>query len=232
MKTRVDPEQPGVETAPAVEPVWCRDRTGRPIGFSEFTEMARTFHGYPAPGLVLGGPMVELARRGLPAGTLFDAVSETPKCLPDAVQILTPCTAGNGWLKILDLGRYAVILYDKYSGAGRRVFIDPAALDAWPEIRSWFFVLKPKKEQDTGRLMAEIREAGTSILGVRRVRLRPEYLEKRHMSPYAVCPACKEAYPRRQGPACRACAEGAPYLEDAAAGFPDPHSAIPDGGDP
>jgi hypothetical protein len=33
----------------------------------EFMEVARNFHGYPAPGLIIGGYMVELARQGLPA---------------------------------------------------------------------------------------------------------------------------------------------------------------------
>jgi hypothetical protein len=37
---------------------------------------------------------------------------------PDAVQILTPCTVGNGWMRILNLGRYAVTLNDKFTGEG------------------------------------------------------------------------------------------------------------------
>jgi formylmethanofuran dehydrogenase subunit E len=59
----------------------------------------KSFHGYVAPGVVLGGVMVDLARRQLPPEVLFDAVCETRHCLPDAVQLLTPCTLGNGWLK-------------------------------------------------------------------------------------------------------------------------------------
>ena len=70
---------------------------------------------------------------------------ETAKCLPDAVQILTPCSTGNRWMKVLDLGRYAVTLYDKFTGEGWRVHMDGARLEAWPEIRSWFLKLKPKK---------------------------------------------------------------------------------------
>jgi len=38
--------------------------------------------------------------------------------------MLTPCTIGNGWLKIFDFGRYALALYEKYGGQGIRVFLD------------------------------------------------------------------------------------------------------------
>lgn len=39
--------------------------------------------------------MVEMAKARIPEGTLFEAVVETRKCLPDAVQLLTLCSAGN-----------------------------------------------------------------------------------------------------------------------------------------
>jgi formylmethanofuran dehydrogenase subunit E len=62
--------------------------------------------------------MVDLALSILPRGILFDAIAETGHCLPDAIQLLTPCTVGNGWLKVRDLGRFALALYDKQSGEG------------------------------------------------------------------------------------------------------------------
>ncbi|MDD4731540.1 MAG: formylmethanofuran dehydrogenase subunit E family protein, partial [Desulfovibrio sp.] len=66
-----------------------------PHTFEEFTQKAKDFHGYPAPGLLIGGYMVEAARRLLPEEILFEAVVETSTCLPDAVQILTPLSTGN-----------------------------------------------------------------------------------------------------------------------------------------
>lgn len=92
--------------------------------FEEFKTMAERFHGYAAPGLLLGGYMVALAQRHLPEGTLFEAISETRKCLPDAVQLLSLCSMGNNWVKVRDMGRYAVTLYDKYTGRGVRVSVD------------------------------------------------------------------------------------------------------------
>ena len=67
-----------------------------PYTFEEYVEKVRVFHGYPAPGVVLGGIMVDMARRNMHEDGLFDAISETDKCLPDSIQLLTPCTIGNG----------------------------------------------------------------------------------------------------------------------------------------
>ena len=109
----------------------------------DYLHLVRSFHGSIAPGLIIGGFMVDLARGGLPEGVIFDAISETRTCLPDAIQLLTPCTIGNGWLKVLDYGRYALCFYEKEQGEGVRVYIDPEKLDAWPEIKTWVFKLKP-----------------------------------------------------------------------------------------
>jgi formylmethanofuran dehydrogenase subunit E len=186
----------------------------RPIGpytFEEFKERAAAFHGYPAPGLLIGGYMVEMARRGLPEGTLFEAVIETRKCLPDAVQILTLCSVGNQWMKIVNLGRYALALFDKYTGEGFRVFLDVDKLAAWPQIRGWYLKLTPKKEQDTDLLFEEISHAGDSICTVNPVRVASRLLGHSHMSRIDRCPICREAYPVSDGAICRGCQGEAPY---------------------
>ncbi len=103
--------------------------------------------------------MVEYAKSFIPEGVLFDAVSETAWCLPDAVQMLTPCTVGNGWLRVLNLGLYAVSLFDKRTGEGVRVAVDTDKLEKWPEIAVWLFKSKPKREQDSMALRQQIRDA-------------------------------------------------------------------------
>ncbi len=176
-----------------------------PYTFEEFAGRVEAFHGYAAAGVLLGGFMVDLAYKHLPSRGLFDALCETPKCLPDAIQLLTPCTFGNGWLTVVNVGRYALTLYDKESGEGVRVFVDPARLDTWPEIKSWFLKLKPKSEQDSGLLLMEVREAGSTICNVRRVHVARRFLEKRRRGEFAICPQCREAYPLSDGPVCLAC---------------------------
>jgi len=184
----------------------------RSYTFEEFVERVRAFHTFAAPGVLIGGFMVDLAYRHLPEEGLFDAIAETPKCLPDAIQLLTPCTVGNGWLTVLKLGRYALTLYDKRTGEGIRVFLDPAKIEPWSEIKNWFFKLKPKKEQDDQLLMKQIKEAGASICGIQQVRVAGRILEKEHRVGFAVCPRCKESYPIGDGALCLACQDVTPYL--------------------
>ena len=95
--------------------------------WQEFFDMVQAFHGYPAPGVLIGGYMVAAATAGCRRHPLRHG-RETRSCLPDAIQLLTPCSVGNGWLRILPFGRYALSLYDKYSGEGWRVFVDPKKL--------------------------------------------------------------------------------------------------------
>ncbi len=181
--------------------------------YEEYVELVISFHGYAAPGLLIGGFMVDLACRQLPDEGLYDALCETPACLPDAVQLLTPCTIGNGWLKIANLGRFALSFYEKYGGEGVRVYVDPQKLKVWPEIYNWFFKLTPKPEQDTERLLNEIKEAGASFCGIQTVKLKSRFLKITHRRGFAVCPLCNESYPLDDGGICRACQGELPYIE-------------------
>ncbi len=188
-----------------------------PYSHDEFMEEARKFHGYPAPGLIIAGYMVEMARAALPEGTLFDVISETGQCLPDAVQMLTPCTIGNGWLRIHPFGLYAASFFDKFNGQGVRVHLDPNKLTDYPEIRSWFFKEKPKKEQDTERLQAEIKAAGQKILSLRPVQVLPQALGHKGKGRVVPCPLCHEWYPASLGGICPSCQGGSPYAPTASA---------------
>jgi len=173
--------------------------------FEGFVEIVRSFHGFEAVGVLIGGFMVDAACRHLPPGKIFDAICETPKCLPDAIQLLTPCTLGNGWLIVVNVGRYALTFYDKETGDGIRVFVDPARLEPWPEIGAWFFKLKTKKEQDFARLLAEAKAAGASICGIQRVQVPHRLRDKKHRGQLAICPRCKESYPLADGLVCLGC---------------------------
>lgn len=184
-----------------------------PYTFDEFLSLVESFHGSAAPGVVLGGIMVDLAKSRLPEGILYDALAETRACLPDAVQLLTPCTMGNGWLKVVNLGRFALSLYDKYTGAGVRVALDPARLEKYPEIAAWYLKLKPKRQQDKDLLLAQIREAGSQILTWEQVQVRPQFLGKKSRGRMALCPLCREGYPAQDGGICRGCQGEAPFCD-------------------
>jgi len=161
-----------------------------PYSFDEYIHLVKSFHGHVAPGMIIGGFMVDKALNNRPEGEFFDALCETASCLPDAVQLLTPCTVGNGWLRIVNVGRYAVTLYEKYGGKGVRVYLDAATLDPWPNIREWFLKLKPKKEQDSKALYEEIRKAGTDICRVQSVHIQPRFIGKHSKGSITICPLC------------------------------------------
>jgi formylmethanofuran dehydrogenase subunit E len=179
--------------------------------FSEFKELAVKFHGYAAPGLLIGGYMTAAAKAALPAGVLFEALVETYNCLPDAVQLLTPCSTGNKRLHVVHYGKTALSLFDKYTGRGVRVRVDPGLLGPWPEIRAWIMKEKSKEEQDEALLEQQIAEAGTTITDLRPVTVDLAKLNGKSDGPLALCPRCGESFPAAHGALCRSCAEGAPY---------------------
>jgi len=181
--------------------------------YSEFVSLVESFHGYAAPGVLMGGFMVQMALERMPSGVLYDALSETTHCLPDAIQLLTPCTVGNGWLRILNLGRYALCLYDKIQGKGVRVYVDSRKTEDFPAVHQWFHKLKPKREQDVEKLLSQIREAQTQMYTIETVTVRDDFLKRRKKGAIAVCSICQEAYPADHGRICRVCQGQNPYVE-------------------
>ena len=182
----------------------------------EFMDLATTFHGYPAPGIIIGAYMTEFAKEHvkpmLDDHGLYNAISETGQCLPDAIQMLTPCTVGNSWLKICDNGRYAMSLFNKYNGAGVRVYLDINKLDAYPTIKEWLMKLRPKREQNTALLQEEIRQAKTAILSVQEIQAKDEFFGKHGKGGIATCALCGEPIPSRNGLICDACNGNTPYV--------------------
>ena len=191
---------------------WCRSHAGTAYSFEEYLDVVRDFHGHVAPGLLIGGKMVDVLLSRMSRDILFDVICETDNCLPDAVQLLTLCTTGNGWMKVVPLQRFAITFYDKYEGEGVRVYLDPVRLDHWEEIKNWFFQLVPKADQNGDRLREQIRAAGDDILGLHGVRVDPRYLGRKKSGRKTTCPVCGEAYPISHGKICRGCEGRSPYI--------------------
>jgi formylmethanofuran dehydrogenase subunit E len=182
-----------------------------PYTYKEFVERVKSFHGYAAPGAVIGGIMVDMAMERIPRGILFDVICETSSCLPDSVQLLTPCTVGNGWLRVINLGRHAISLYNKYTGEGVRVYLDASKLKDWSEIEAWFMKLKDKHEQDEELLREQIRLAGRSIYTLHSIKVKSTYLGKHSKGKIGICNKCGEAYPVKDGATCLGCQGETPY---------------------
>ncbi len=178
---------------------------------ADFLADIEAFHGFLAPGVVLGGLMVDQAQEKVGPGVEADAVVETCRCLPDAVQIFTPCTAGNGWLKILDWQKFALTLYDKGTLLGYRVWLDLEKARRAPHIYNWYMGLVPKKDLPLEVLLDTIIKARRSVFSCVPVRVTRLY-GKREKGEIKVCPSCGEAYPALQGDQCAAC-QGQGYYE-------------------
>jgi formylmethanofuran dehydrogenase subunit E len=177
--------------------------------FEEYAAMVESFHGIAAPGVIIGGFMVDLASGSLRRNALHNVICETAKCLPDAVQLLTPCSIGNRWLKIIDVGRYALTFYEKHTGQGIRVYLDYRKTEPWPEIRDWYLQLKPKDMQDDQLLLSQIGEAGTGLFGTEKVAVNLTLVtEKKSSGSISICPSCDEAYRATDGAMCPACRGG------------------------
>lgn len=187
----------------------------RECTFEEYLEKVKEFHGSIDPGVVAGSVMLDLAKANLPEGEGFDVICETVHSLPDAVQILMPCTIGNGRLKVVETSRFAITVYESTRGEGIRVFLDLTKLDPWPEIRSWLLKARPRHRPDNALVVDELKEAGDSIFSMERVRVKPELLEgwKKHGSAVKPCPSCGELFRSDLGDLCPACRGKGPYID-------------------
>ncbi len=176
-----------------------------------FIKTIEKFHGWAAPGVVIGGFMVDWAQELLGHEVEADAIVETRHCLPDAVQLFTPCTCGNGWLKVLDWDKFALSLYNKKTLNGYRVWMDLKKLSAFSNVYNWYMRLVDKKDLPLALLIQDILTAGKRMLNSAPVQVT-RYYEKNKKGEIRICPICHEAYPVKQGAQCLAC-QGEGYYE-------------------
>jgi formylmethanofuran dehydrogenase subunit E len=109
--------------------------------FEDFLNTLERFHGWKAPSVVIGALIVDLAQEHIDPDVEADAIVETSHCLPDAVQLFTPCTYGNGWMKVVDWDKFALTLYDKKTLEGVRVWLDIEKSRRFTDIYSWVYAV-------------------------------------------------------------------------------------------
>jgi formylmethanofuran dehydrogenase subunit E len=196
-----------------------------PQEFEQITEEIYRFHTKRAPGIPIGVAMVDYARDVLgPVPGKINAVAETQACLSDVLQVMMGCTIGNRYLRVLpDLGRYALTLFDRDSGLGVRVAVDPHLIDPdkTPELHRFFYRQRDPEVQkggtareESGRIIiGEFQKVGRAILVAQRVKVLR--FGKPPMLPAAECGGCGETF--LQGSAaqssCLACAGKHAYYQ-------------------
>ena len=171
---------------------------------AECIRTIEAFHGWKAPGIILGLVMVDWARELIGSRTEADAIVETRHCLPDAIQLFTPCTVGNGWMKILDWDKFALTLYDRMNRNGYRVSFELDKARAFPDLYNWFMRLVPKNEVPMEILAEIILSADRAVLSARPMQLT-DFHQRYKKSEIRVCPTCAEAFAASQGETCLAC---------------------------
>jgi len=156
------------------------------------------FHTYPAPGILIGAFMVDYALELLKAGPdqKLYGVCETPKCLPDALQVIARCTTGNNRLRVIPIGKFAITLNSPSGTATTeavRVYVDLKKLKKYPVIDIWY-ANSPAYDKHTmkDQLRDEIFRAGRDILSFEKVRVGVK-TKKKWKS--VTCPGCGETVP-------------------------------------
>lgn len=168
------------------------------------------FHTYPAPGVLIGAFMVDYALEllGVTAEKKLYGVCETPKCLPDALQIIARCTTGNNRLRIVPIGKFAITINppsENETADAVRVYVDLAKLKKYPVIDTWYANSSAyDKHNMKGQLQDGIFRAGREILSYERVRVN---VKKKKKWSSVTCPGCGETVPDYliEGDRCGAC---------------------------
>jgi formylmethanofuran dehydrogenase subunit E len=168
------------------------------------------FHTYPAPGVLIGAFMVDYALEllGVTPDKKLYGVCETPKCLPDALQVMAHCTTGNNRLRVIPIGKFAITLNaptESETAEAVRVYVDLDKLKQYPLIDIWY-ANSPAYDKHTmkERLQDEIFRAGRNLLSSERVRVT---VKKKQKWTSVTCPCCGETVPDYliEGDHCGAC---------------------------
>lgn len=175
------------------------------IAYEDFLIEMEAFHGHRSPGVLLGGLMLDTVLEELESTPYLNIVCETVVCLPDAIQMLTPCTFGNGFLQILDWGKFALTAYDRQTLTGVRGWLDPDRLPEYPLVHNWFERTgRPREKPPFDLLAEEMLTTAPQLIVNRPVRLH-RALKDPDPVPTGRCPKCSESYPLHLGPACPSC---------------------------
>ena len=169
-----------------------------PNHLQEQVQQLASFHTYAAPGVLIGAFMVDYALEllGISPDKKLYGVCETPKCLPDALQVMARCTTGNNRLKVVPIGKFAITLNgpsDKDTTDAVRVYVDLQKMKKFPILDLWYSNSPSFDKHTMGdKLRDEIFAAGRNILSFERVRVDVK-AKKKWKS--VTCPVCGETVP-------------------------------------
>ncbi|MBI5253696.1 MAG: hypothetical protein HY930_04775 [Euryarchaeota archaeon] len=160
-------------------------------------KLAVKLHGHLAPGVALGIRMssIALAKLGANRGSRkLVAISETHRCLADAMQAATGCTLGHGNAFVHDYGKLAITLGMADTKEGVRVALKKDAHAYSPLTKKWMMregKLTHSEEEELGKLLLRLEE---KYFDIKEVKLNIN--AKFDSSEIVLCSRCIDLVPK------------------------------------
>ncbi len=184
----------------------------------KIVNLAIELHGHLAPGIALGLRMSELAllRLSVKKGDKhLMGISETARCLADAMQAATGCTLGHGNACVEDYGKLAITIGDVRTRKGVRVALKEDANKHSPLMNKWMMRLGKLTHEEEDELGMQLLNFDEKYLLIQDVKInKNQNFEK---SAISRCSRCSELIPsglsllKENRVYCKACGEKAYY---------------------
>lgn len=163
----------------------------------KIVELAVALHGHLAPGIALGLRMSELALSCLntkKGDKYLIGISETARCLADAMQAATGCTLGHGNACVEDHGKLAITIGDVRTKKGVRVALKEDANMYSPLMNKWMMRLGKLTHEEENTLGAQLLSLDEKYLLIQDVVInKAQNYEK---SDIVRCTMCGELVPQ------------------------------------
>jgi len=184
----------------------------------DIVELATNLHGHLAPGVALGVRMtgIALERLDTPWGNKkLIGVSETGRCLADALQAAAGCTLGHGNAMVVDYGKLAITLGRVDTKKGVRVALRKDAFKFSPLMEEWMMRRRKLEKPEEALLADQLLKISEEYLTIDDVALDLD--QNFENAPIVKCDACGDLMPdvfviKKDGKAlCKVCAGEAYY---------------------
>jgi formylmethanofuran dehydrogenase subunit E len=160
-------------------------------------DTATVLHGHLSPGVALGLRMTEIAlsKLNLPKGSkLLFGVSETNRCLPDAVQVGAGCTLGHNNILIVNYGKLALTLANNATKEGVRVALGEAAQSHSSLMANWMLRTSKLSKQEEHELSLQLLTMDEKYFVIQNVKITVEGPRVENDS-VIKCVQCHEFFP-------------------------------------
>ena len=184
----------------------------------KIVELAVALHGHLAPGIALGLRMSELAllRLNREKGDKYlIGISETARCLADAMQAATGCTMGHGNAFVENYGKLAITIGDARTRKGVRIALKDDAGEFPGLMSKWMMRLGKLSHEEETELGIQMLEMDEGYFLIQSVEINREQNFER--SAIVRCRACCELIPEcfavrnNDEVYCKACGDKAYY---------------------